>query len=198
MTISPAPSRLTTNQSKAKIVPARIQDQLSHAGMKGQVHSSRERLGSVYNVSSPQPSRLSAQEIRYLLGSINQLMLHSPLHRDYSIALAERKFLPSLLNSQFRYYEQGGQPIGFANWAWLTDETEEKIQQENYLLDQTDWGDGKNLWFPELIAPFGHLRSILKDLQQNVFPEESMAKAIRAKQGSARRHIAIFRRRKIF
>jgi cytolysin-activating lysine-acyltransferase len=115
-----------------------------------------------------------------MMSSVIWLMLHSPLHRQYSIALFEKQIMPSLMHNQFRYYEQGGRPIGFVNWAWLTDEVEERFQTTKYLLSPSEWVAGNKLWFPEFIAPFGQARLIIKDLRTNFFPNHE-AKALRVK-----------------
>ncbi len=50
-----------------------------------------------------------------LLGSIVHLMMHSPLHLNYPMAVFEERIVPSLLHGNFRDYERQGQPIGFVN-----------------------------------------------------------------------------------
>ena len=65
---------------------------------------------------------------------------------------------PSLLHNQFRYYEIDGTPIGFVNWAWLDEETEEKYKTGDYELALDEWVGGSSLWFPEFVAPYGHAR----------------------------------------
>lgn len=114
-----------------------------------------------------------------LVGSITQLMMYSPLHRQYTMDEVERRFVPSLLHNQFRYYEINGSPIGFVNWAWIDDEIEQKYQTGKYELTLDEWKSGANLWFPEMIAPFGHARQIAKDLRTNIFPGVKLGKSLR-------------------
>lgn len=115
-----------------------------------------------------------------MLGSIMHLMMHSPLHRRYTIHDLAERFIPSLLHNQFRYYEINGAPIGFVNWAWLDDKTEKKFSTGHYELKLDDWRSGSNLWFPEFIAPFGHTRQMVNDLRTNVLPKGTPAKALRS------------------
>ncbi len=69
-----------------------------------------------------------------LLGGITWLMLQSPQHWHCTIEELEVRILPSLTLNQFRYYEAGGQPIGFVGWAYLPAEAEEKYQTGGYKL----------------------------------------------------------------
>ncbi|BAY88888.1 MULTISPECIES: toxin-activating lysine-acyltransferase [unclassified Tolypothrix] len=121
----------------------------------------------------------STQQPLKLIGSITHLMISSPLHRKYKIASISERFVPSLIHNQFRYYEIDGNPIGFVNWAWLTDEVEEKFLKGKYVLQLDEWQGGNNLWFPEFIAPFGHARLIIKDLRNNIFPKGTPAKSLK-------------------
>ncbi|MBD2302097.1 toxin-activating lysine-acyltransferase [Nostoc sp. FACHB-190] len=126
-------------------------------------------------VSTP----FSHQQPLKLIGSITHLMLSSPLHRKYKIAHIAERFVPSLIHNQFRYYEIDGNPIGFVNWAWLTDEVEQKFLTEKYVLQLDEWQGGNNLCFPEFIAPFGHARLIITDLRTNIFPKGTPAKSLK-------------------
>ncbi|MBE9031283.1 toxin-activating lysine-acyltransferase [filamentous cyanobacterium LEGE 11480] len=122
------------------------------------------------------------QQRMQLIGGIIQLMIHSPLHRQYTIEELERRFMPCLLHNQFRYYEIDGSPIGFVNWAWIDDAIEPKYQTGKYELALDEWQGGSNLWFPEMIAPFGHTRHIIQDLRSlrnSLFPGAKLAKSIR-------------------
>jgi cytolysin-activating lysine-acyltransferase len=129
----------------------------------------------------------SAKQRLQMIGSITHLMLNSSLHQKYPISAIAERFVPSLIHNQFRYYEINGSPIGFVNWAWLTDEIEEKYKTAKYVLNLDEWRGGKNLWFPEFIAPFGHARFIVKDLRTNIFPKGTPAKAFRIRPGGTLR-----------
>ncbi|MBE9031286.1 toxin-activating lysine-acyltransferase [filamentous cyanobacterium LEGE 11480] len=114
-----------------------------------------------------------------MMGSLTYLMMHSPLHRMYTMNELEERFLPSLLHDQFRYYEINGSPIGFVNWAWIDDVVEQKYMTGKYELTLDEWQGGSNLWFPEFVAPFGHARRMIQDLRKNVLPKGTPAKALK-------------------
>lgn len=128
-----------------------------------------------------------------LLGSLLHLAMYSPLHHQYTLKDIEERFIPSLLHNQFRYYEIDGSPIGFVNWAWLTDETEQTYATGSYELSLDEWNGGTHLWFPEFIAPFGHTRAIVKDLRQQVFQKGTPAKALRISSDGALKGISTYR-----
>lgn len=121
----------------------------------------------------------NAAERMQQLGSISWLMLQSELHCRYTISDLVDRIMPSLLRGQYRYYERSGEPIGFFNWAWLTDEMEAQVLTGNYVLQPDEWTGGKNLWFMEFIAPYGHGRLMVRDLRRNLFTKGTPAKALR-------------------
>jgi cytolysin-activating lysine-acyltransferase len=126
-----------------------------------------------------QSTSSSTQQPLQMIGSITHLMISSQLHRKYRISSIAERFVPSLIHNQFRYYEIDGNPIGFVNWAWLTDEVEQKCLTGKYVLKLDEWKGGNNLWFPEFIAPFGHARLIINDLRSNIFPKGTPAKSFK-------------------
>ncbi|MDY6902766.1 MAG: toxin-activating lysine-acyltransferase [Cyanobacteriota bacterium] len=128
---------------------------------------------------------LSVQQRLQLIGSITHLMMSSKLHSQYQISDITERFIPSLIHDQFRYYEINGNPIGFVNWAWLSDEAEAKYSTE-YELQLPEWSDGDNLWFLEFIAPFGHANLIIKDLRNSIFSKGMQAKSLRIKNDGIR------------
>ncbi|MBV6627271.1 MAG: toxin-activating lysine-acyltransferase [Rivularia sp. (in: Bacteria)] len=133
---------------------------------------------------------LSVQQRLQLIGSITHLMGSSQLHRQYQIADITERFIPSLIHNQFRYYEINGNPIGFVNWAWLSDEVEEKYSTGEYVLSLDEWVGGNNLWFPEFVAPFGHARLIVKDLRSNILPKGTPAKSFKIRPDGSFRSIS--------
>lgn len=133
------------------------------------------------------------QQRLQMIGSITHLMMSSPLHRKYNISDIAERFVPALIHNQFRYYEINGSPIGFVNWAWLTDELEQKFMTGQYVLNLDEWQGGSNLWFPEFIAPFGHARLIVKDLRTNILPKGTPAKSFRIRPDGSLKSISHWR-----
>jgi len=121
--------------------------------------ASPEELKKIAEELKPKP------ELFQLLGQIYWLATHSKVHAGYSMATFHKQFTPGIRLNQFRLYQRNGVPIAFANWAWLSDELHERYRTTDYELRPQDWNTGKNLWFPELIAPFGDGKKIVLDLR---------------------------------
>ena len=87
--------------------------------------------------------------------------------------------LPPINLNQFRIYRNSKkEPTGFVTWGWFDDKTEQKYLSGNVVLTAEEWNSGKNLFFTDFIAPFGHTKKIFKDLTYNIFPNET-AKTLR-------------------
>ena len=106
------------------------------------------------------------EEDRNIIGKVFWLFNFSNVHKQYTAEMILRRVLPSLINNQYLYCEQNGYPIGFCNWAFLDDETLASTTNPRYTLKWDEWKNGDNLFFPELIAPFGHCRQIVAKLKE--------------------------------
>ncbi|PHM56197.1 RTX toxin activating protein [Xenorhabdus hominickii] len=98
------------------------------------------------------------------------LCQHSPLHRRYLVAEWQQRILPSFQLNQFCYYQDEHQrPVAFCNWAFLSDSSRDAILSGEREILWEDWRSGQHIFFPEMIAPFGHARDIAHDLRRRVF-----------------------------
>jgi cytolysin-activating lysine-acyltransferase len=113
------------------------------------------------------------------LEAVVNLSRHSLLHQQYSLRDFNERILASLNLNQHRLYFIGAKPIGFVNWAWLDDETAARMASGSYNLRPHEWSCGPHLWIPELLAPYGHTRKIIRDLRNNVFAKGTLARAVR-------------------
>ncbi len=105
-----------------------------------------------------------------IIGGVMLLCQHSPLHRRYLVAEWQQRILPSLQFNQFCYYEDEHQrPVAFCNWAFLSDRSRDVILAGEREISLEDWRSGQHIFFPEMIAPFGHARGIACDLRRRVF-----------------------------
>ncbi|CNH22729.1 cytolysin-activating lysine-acyltransferase rtxC [Yersinia frederiksenii] len=109
-------------------------------------------------------------EIQNIIGGVMLLTRHSPLHLLYSVSEWQQRIVTSLLLNQFRYYEtKNGKPIAFCNWALLSNDNLAALISGERDININDWQSGDNLFFPEMIAPYGHARLIATDLRRNIF-----------------------------
>ncbi|AOM40844.1 RTX toxin-activating lysine-acyltransferase RtxC [Xenorhabdus hominickii] len=117
-----------------------------------------------------QSATLSTTEIQAMIGGVMLLCQHSPLHRRYLVAEWQQRILPSFQLNQFCYYQDEHQrPVAFCNWAFLSDSSRDAILSGEREILWEDWRSGQHIFFPEMIAPFGHARDIAHDLRRRVF-----------------------------
>lgn len=116
------------------------------------------------------------------LGEIVWLLSQSPVYKHLQIADLEWMVMPPMLLNQFRIFRSGNQPLGFALWAYLSEEVEARLvehnkKQERFELKPAEWKSGDRLWLVELVCPFhteeNKLNEIfVTDLVKSVFAEK--------------------------
>jgi cytolysin-activating lysine-acyltransferase len=117
------------------------------------------------------------------IGHAVWLMSRSPMHKHLFLTDIEWLVTPPILLSQFRLWNAGGNPLGFASWAYLGEEAEERIVTKGIRrLMPTDWKSGESLWLIDFLAPFGKPEEMLKELRETVHPGRKM-KMIQAAPG---------------
>jgi hypothetical protein len=57
-------------------------------------------------------------------------------------------------------------------WARLSDSISVQMKCGTYHLRPNDWNSGDNLWFVDLIAPFGHGKDVARFVIKNPPPEQ--------------------------
>lgn len=120
-----------------------------------------------------------------VLGDVVFLMLHSPIHRGWPVAMVEANILPPIHHKQFRlYHDEKGMPIGFVSWAWLSDELDQRYAAGNYKLKPMEWKSGPHAWIIDFITPFGHAMAVRRHLwRDQVFLPTGVCKAFRKVKG---------------
>ena len=107
-----------------------------------------------------------------LLGEATYLFLNSPLHLRYALHQLPTFILTPLRLGQFRIYRSAKGPVGFVAWAYLSEQAADAYIHGRRELTPEDWTSGRELWFIEFVAPFGHARKMVRDLTHTVFPRE--------------------------
>jgi cytolysin-activating lysine-acyltransferase len=114
------------------------------------------------------------------------LMSRSPMHKHLMITDIEWLVTPPIMLNQFRLWQKDGNPVGFAFWAYLGEEAEERIVTKGIRrLMPTDWKSGDTLWLIDFISPFGGQDEMLKELREQVHAGKKM-KMIQAAPGGGR------------
>jgi cytolysin-activating lysine-acyltransferase len=107
--------------------------------------------------------------VSQVLGEITWLLTQSPLHKQLFIGDLEWFAMPAILLEQFRIWNGLSSPAAVAFWAFVSDETQERLVAGAHKLRPDEWKGGENLWLIELVAPFGATDEILGDLSASVF-----------------------------
>jgi cytolysin-activating lysine-acyltransferase len=119
-----------------------------------------------------------------VLGHAIWLMSNLPSHKHLFVADLEWMLMPPVGLSQFRLYRNPKNvPVGFATWAFLDAEVEQRLMSGSTRLAPKEWNCGENVWLMDLIAPFGGQQAMLKDLKQNVFPDRRLRLVQRGPEG---------------
>lgn len=97
--------------------------------------------------------------VSHMLGELVWLLSQSPAHKHFSIGDLEWMVMPPILLEQFRVFHGDKHPLGFALWAWLSEEAEARFKAQveagrGARLRPDDWKSGDRLWLVELVAPF--------------------------------------------
>ena len=116
-------------------------------------------------------SKLLTNELGTLIGSIVQLYMLSPAHRHLFFSDLEWMVIPAITHRQMRLIQRGGKPFAYVSWAFLNEEGKQRITAGVPRLKPSDWTAGDNAWIVDLVAPFGGLDAILKELKEKAFPD---------------------------
>lgn len=109
-----------------------------------------------------------------IFGSISWLMLQSPAHRHLFISDYEWLIIPALKLKQFKVIRNKNTPIAYISWAYINEETENRIKQGTPKLAPHEWNNGSRLWIIDIIAPFGGGLQILQKLQEIDFNDKQV------------------------
>jgi cytolysin-activating lysine-acyltransferase len=83
-----------------------------------------------------------------------------PKFDKYTYADLVKIITPSLNLDQYQIHRVGNQDVGFTNWAFLSDNVEQRFKLTG-KLKANEWNCGNNVWHIETVAK-SHLREIMK------------------------------------
>ena len=83
-----------------------------------------------------------------------------PKFDKYTYSDLIKMITPSLNLDQYQIHRVGNQDVGFTNWAYLSDNVEERFKLTG-KLKVNEWNCGNNVWHIETVAK-SHLREIMK------------------------------------
>ena len=78
----------------------------------------------------------------------------------FTYAQLTKMITPSLNLDQYQIHRVGNQDIGFTNWAFLSDNVEQRFKLSLRLKDN-EWNCGDNIWVMQILAK-SHVKEIMK------------------------------------
>lgn len=111
------------------------------------------------------------------LGYMVSLSSHSPQHHDYSVYDIGRLYWPPLTLNQCRVFMASEYPdgflsprddwaIGFVTWALMSPDSIEAYVTGSRKLTPDDFHSGAELWVIDMIAPFGGVQRMVRDIRR--------------------------------
>ncbi len=125
----------------------------------------------------------SAEKIA-LFGHAAWLMMHSKAHKHLFVTDLEWACEPPIALEQCYFWHRGHVPVGFASWAYLSEEAEARMLQGIRKLGPADWKSGDRLWLMDLIVPFGGMQEAAKELRETVLKGKKVKSLQPAPDGS--------------
>jgi len=110
-----------------------------------------------------------------LVGAAIMLMLESKPHRRCTLAYGAKVLHEAVRQHNIKFFfGNDGALVAFAVWAYVDLITIERLTATpSRPLLAPEWNEGSELWMVDLIAPYGNVRSVWRDLRSTVFVNES-------------------------
>ncbi len=139
--------------------------------------------------------KLAPPQLATLIGEVVGLMMASKVHRALQVRDIADIMLPALILNQFCIYRKSNrQPVAPVTWAYFSPEVEKAYLGGRALLSEAERQSGDLLYMTDCIAPYGHVKQVVREMRSNVFPN-AHAKALRfVEKGKARPTLWILRR----
>lgn len=120
---------------------------------------------------------------RLILGQIIMLMMDSPVYLGDPLWVIQKYLIgPFLTNQAIVAFDEDSNLIGYASWAWLTDEKQEAYKQDSNCLDPQDWTAGDNLWLVDVLAPQKGAIELLNFTREFVAAQGHKGKVVKFKR----------------
>lgn len=103
-----------------------------------------------------------------LLGSVSWLMLAGSATRHILLSELEWRVMPPLVLNQAKIFMRDGMPVAYASWALLSPQVAHRFRQPPHRLTPAEWKSGSEAWLVDVMAPFGGVQEVLRDLRESV------------------------------
>jgi cytolysin-activating lysine-acyltransferase len=125
------------------------------------------------------------------LGFVLQLLFDTT-RKTFSIAAILRQVVPALQLKQIEFcFDARGNPVGYATWAYLTDEVAENIcRDDRKLLHLSEWNEGTHIWIIDFVAPYGQAHILARQMRRGRLAAAGRIRAVRRNADGSLRRLA--------
>ena len=122
-----------------------------------------------------------------LANDIKALLKGSPYHCKYTQQSIDRCIMPAIGFKKYMTYYDDGKLVGFLSWAFLYEHQVDGYLNKSRNLKPIDFMRNQGeLWFIDFIAPYGNVRTIIREFQkefQTRYPDIKFGKMFRRAKG---------------
>jgi hemolysin-activating ACP:hemolysin acyltransferase len=125
------------------------------------------------------------------LGFVLQL-LYATSRKSFSIASISLQVQPAIQLEQIEVcHDWRGNPVGYATWAYVTDEVADELCRDgDRLLHFSEWNEGLNVWIIDFVAPHGHARMLARQLGRGPLARAARVRGVRQNSNGGIRRVA--------
>lgn len=137
---------------------------------------------SFLNVYDPPNNEKKSENT--MIGDAALVMGASKIHSQYPLSYLKKSILEAIRQGNIKFYfDIDGLPVGYVTWAYLDHQSQmELLKSHGISVRPIDWNCGDLLWIVDLLAPFGHIKYILRDLRDEVFSDQLKIRYFRLKK----------------
>jgi cytolysin-activating lysine-acyltransferase len=143
---------------------------------------------------SPEPLATPLMEFLGKIGIVASVMGASRKYRTYPVACIALWLEPAIRHEQiYFFHNESGIPIGYMTWAWLAQDTEQRlISDPDVLLHISEWNEGDRLWVLDFVLIGGGIRACLREASR-LFAHCSHARSARRSDDGIVRRVTTWR-----
>jgi cytolysin-activating lysine-acyltransferase len=120
------------------------------------------------------------------LGYITQLLCTGSRKALPIYAIAHWIAPPVALGQFVLYFDEQGNPVGYATWAFLADDVSMLMERDVInLLHPSEWNEGLNLWVTDLVCLPGFSRPVIRHLRDVTFRDFRLARSLKRDAGES-------------
>lgn len=123
---------------------------------------------------------MSKREYHLKLGKVSAIMMASLQYQRYPLACLTAWIKPPILLNQCHFFHDlSGGLVGYATWAYLTEEVEWRwLNDPHVMLHISEWNEGDRLWVLDFVVLNGDVRRFVNELS-SLLGAHSCAKSLR-------------------